>query len=217
MGFNKRNMNEEITYKSIPAMTPTVVHDYLTKIGSEWTGKGVAIELGSWLGATAVPLLTGLITAGYDKPFYAFDRWQANEPEVEKAKRQGVNVYVGEDLLPLFYKNTSKVYDQMKCHKGSISLNLKQYPGDPIEICLFDAPKQDPVFSDAIQALSPHWIPGVTILGLLDYYFYKKRPARREEILVQKRYIEQNAGCFELIADWPDQCSCAFFKVKKIP
>ncbi|MBU0929950.1 MAG: hypothetical protein KJ623_02670, partial [Nanoarchaeota archaeon] len=39
----------------------------------EWTGKGVAIELGSWLGATAVPLLTGLITAGYDKPFYAFN------------------------------------------------------------------------------------------------------------------------------------------------
>ena len=58
----------------IPEMTPPYVHDYLRQLGREWTGQGVAIELGSWLGASAIPLLEGLVEAGYDRPFYCFDK-----------------------------------------------------------------------------------------------------------------------------------------------
>jgi len=67
--------------EQIPAMTPEHVHDYLTKIGAGWTGEGVAVELGSWFGATAFYLLQGLVFAGYNKPFYCYDRWKANKEE----------------------------------------------------------------------------------------------------------------------------------------
>ena len=87
--------NEHEPCEGVPAMTPTVVHDYLARLGEEWSGRGVAVELGSWLGGTAVPLLRGLERAGYDRPFYAYDRWEATEDEVRKAVQQGTKILSG--------------------------------------------------------------------------------------------------------------------------
>jgi hypothetical protein len=205
--------------KTIPAMTPPVVHDYLTELGKQWTGQGVAVELGSWLGATAAALLRGLMKAepAYDRPFYAFDRWKASTGEVVKARSfetissPGI-LYFGQDLLPLFLKNVR--YSRMRTFQGSIQETITQYPGDPIEICLFDAPKHNPLFIQCIRALSPYWIPGVTVLGLLDYYAYRKRP-EKQTLKAPVRLIENNPGCFEKLVEWPDECSCVFFKYVK--
>lgn len=211
-------IKEEIKYKDIPAMTPTVVHRYLREIGSKWTGKGVAVELGSWLGATAVSLLEGLVEAGYDRPFFAYDIWQANEEQVKKAADQGVEIEVGENLLPIFMQNVTKVYPTSKiiANRGFISETIRTYPKYPIEICLFDAPKREPVFSNAVNALKPYWIPDVTVLGLLDYYFYKSKQGEKRELFrAPVRFIEEHENNFEKIAEWPDKCSCVFFKYVK--
>jgi len=206
-----------INRKKIPAMTPSVVHDYLYRLGCNWKGKGTVIELGSWLGATAVPLLKGLMTVGYNKPFYCYESWQAKAEQVIKARNQGTHLVLNQNTLPVFLKNTRSIYINIKAVRGSISNTIKTYKGGAIEICLFDAPKQNPVFNDAINALSPYWIPGVTILGLLDYYFYKSREKGKlkEKFKAPVHFIEQNADCFEKIAEWPDQCSCVFFKYVK--
>ena len=71
-------------------MTPVEVHDYLRELGTQWTGQGVAMELGCWLGASSVPLLEGLVQVGYDKLFWAFDRWIANKQQVREAREVGV-------------------------------------------------------------------------------------------------------------------------------
>lgn len=213
-------MNEKY---NIPAMTPAVVLDYLEKIGREWTGQGVVVELGSWLGATMAALLLGLVdsSVAYDRPVYCFDRWKANEPEAKKALRKGVKLKVGQDLFPLFRKNVQTIYPNVYGFKGSIGRTIEKYPGDPIEVCLFDAPKHNPTFQIAIDTLIPYWIPGVTVVGLLDYYFYRDRKERGgkdwERFLVPVDFVEQNKDCFEKLAEWPGQCQCAFFKyVKKI-
>lgn len=204
------------TVSNIPAMTPKVVHDYLREIGKSWKGQGSAIELGSWLGATAVPLLEGLVEAGYDLPFYAYDIWTANEAQVEKAKNQGLTINVRENLLPIFEENVKSVYLNCKTYQGNIVDTIDSYPGDEIEICLFDAPKRNPVFIKSIRSLIDYWIPGVTILGLLDFYFYKKRNDKmKERFMAPITFMERNKGCFTKIADWPDQCSCAFFRYEK--
>ncbi len=203
-------------YKKVPAMSPTIVHDYLREVGRAWCQQGVAIELGSWLGATAMPLLEGLVEAGYDRPFYAYDRWEANKAEVQKAAIGGVHVHVGQNLLPICKDNLLQIYGNLRMYRGTIPAILKNYPGDPIEICIFDAPKNNPVFSGAIERLSPYWIPGVTVLGLLDYYFYKNRSGeKRSESLAPVRFIESHPNSFTKLAEWPGQTSSVFFRYEK--
>lgn len=201
-----------MTMNTIPAMTPECVHEYLYRLGRQWTGQGAAVELGSWLGASAVPLLRGLKDAGYNKTFYAYDRWRANEAEVEKAMAQGLKIKPAQDLLPIFLENTHAVYGDIKAFKGGIIENLR-WKDEKIEICIFDAPKRNPTFRHAVHELSPYWIPGVTVLGLLDYYFYRDCEGKKKEAcLVQTKFIEYNKGRFTMLAHWPDECQCAFFR-----
>lgn len=197
-------------------MSPVMVQDYLREVGTQWSGQGVAIELGSWLGATAYPLLEGLVQAGYNKPFYAYERWEANQEQVDKAAKQGVQLYARQNLVGLFLENIISVYDNVSVNKGEISETVLEYSAGPIEICILDAPKMNPVFMNVIKALSPYWIPGVTVLGLLDYHFYKWKSGRMaERLLAPVEFMEANKECFTKLIDWPEKTSAAFFKYEK--
>ena len=196
----------------IPAMTPVEVHNYLRFLGSEWSGQGCAVELGSWLGATAVPLLEGLVHKGYDKPFWAFDYWRADHRQVKKAALQGVQLSIGQDIRAIFTHNVKPVYDDVNTIQGGVPRTLSQFTEEPIEFCIFDAPKRNPVFIECMQKLEPHFIPGVTVLGLLDFYSYKKGGEDRKAPV---DFITENPTSFTMIKDWPGICSCAFFKYEK--
>lgn len=200
----------------IPSMTPTVVQDYLREIGRQWTGQGMAMELGCWMGASSVPLLEGLVEAGYNKEYWAFDKWKANATEVQKSRRQGLRIKEHENIQPIFLHNVRKVYPHITAVRGRIPNILKHWRPGPIEMCMFDAPKRNPVFSGAVNKLLPHFIPGVTVFGLLDYYFYKSKPKdEQDEFLAPVRFIRRHEGCFELMAEFPDNGSCVFFKYVK--
>ena len=194
----------------------TRISKELREVGRAWRGQGVAIELGSWLGATAMPLLEGLVGAGYNRPFHAYDRWKARPGEVEKARLKGLVIKGGQNLEPLFLENTKSIYSHIVSHRGEIRKTIGSYPGDPIEICLFDAPKQKFIFNKAIDALSPYWIPGVTVLGLLDYYFYLSKSGRkRGKYLAPVKFIESHQKSFTKLAEWPGQTSGVFFRYEK--
>ena len=216
---NKRNGMTEVKehFSEIPTMTSEPVHRYLTQLGIEWKGLGAAMELGCWLGASSVPLLMGLITAGYDKQFWAFDNWVANEQQVGMAREWGIEIQVGEALMPLYNKNVSKIYYRITTIFGMIPGTLVSYSGDPIEICILDAPKKNPVFINTIRALYKYWIPGVTILGLLDYKFYQRfEGKKREQLEAPARFIEDNKDSFELIREWDNECPVFFKYIKPL-
>lgn len=202
--------------KQIPAMSTKEVHDYLNALGRAWLGKGVAVELGSWFGATATPLLTGLVKANYNLPAYFYDRWQANITEVAKAKRFGVKIKEGQNLLPFFRTNvlTSGIPESLlNFNKGNIWQTLLEWPYGPIEYCIFDAPKRTPIFIRVLKILGPSFIPGVTVLGLLDYTFYLSKTGKKRELFkVQERFINKYHEAFTLIKSWPGDCSCYFFR-----
>jgi hypothetical protein len=208
---------EGIKYNHIPSLTPTCVHDYLRAVGKKWIG-GVAMELGCWLGASAVPLLEGLVQAGYNEPFYAFDRWTANGEQVEVAKKQNYKLKDGQDTLPVFLENTMPVYSFIVPYKGEIMSTLTKFKDRKISICIFDAPKIEPTFSFAAEYLIKYFIPGVTVWGLLDYNFYlKKEGEMREKFKAPVNWMENHKNHFMKLIEWPGQCSCAFFKyIKKI-
>ncbi len=206
--------------KGIPAMSPPEVHDYMRDLGRDWTGQGLAMEVGCWLGATSAALLEGLVEAGYDKPFWAFDRWKANEAEIRKAGEQGVMLKLGQNLQSIYLQNVCKVYPEIKAVRGRIPPTLKTYSGDPIEFCMFDAPKRNPMFVKSIHPLLPYFIPGVTVLGLLDYYFYVRRRDIQEredwkEFLAPVRFMEQYKDHFTMLREFPDNGSCVFFRYEK--
>lgn len=216
----KENIMETANYKGIPAMSPSEVHEYLNEIGRGWTGAGIAMEVGCWHGATSAALLDGLVEAGYDKPYWAFDRWRANPSEVRKAAEQGVSVQLEQDLSPIFHRNVSSIYSNLKQVQGKVPYKFNQYKGEQIEICLFDAPKRNPVFNESIRFCEPFFIPGVTILGLMDYYFYRSRRDIQKnpdwaKFLAPVKFIEAYSEHFTLLREFPNNGSCAFFRYEK--
>jgi len=208
-------------YKGIPAMTPPEVHEYLNEIGCGWTGQGVAMEAGCWLGATSVALLEGLVEAGYDKPYWAFDRWLSNASEVYKAREQGVILSLHQNLKPIFLKNTEAIYKSIFPVQGKIPRVLNLFIEEPIEMCMFDAPKRNPIFHDSIHMLLPHFIPGVTILGLMDYYFYRSRRDIQKngdwaKFLAPVKFIDTYSEHFTMLREFPEKGSCVFFRYEKL-
>jgi len=204
---------------TIPAMSPTSVHTYLEEIGATWSGQGVAVEVGCWLGATSAPLLRGLVKAGYNKPFWAFDKWCANESEVVKSFNQGLSISLGQNLQPLYLSNVQSIYANVRSIRGRVPNTLKFFHRSPVEFCMFDAPKREPVFSAAVKAFVPLFIPGVTVFGLLDYYFYVRRREMGysdwEQFLAPVKFVKKHTDSFTLLREFPEDGSCAFFKYEK--
>ena len=182
----------------IPSQSRSPVLEALRRIGSEWSGQGVAVECGCWLGATSAALVTGLVRAGYRKPLYCYDNWTANEIEVTKAKRYGVALEVGANLEPVFRCNVRPFYRKLRTRRGKIQ--QARWRRKPIEIFLLDAVKREPHFSNTLSVFGPAWIPGVTRVALLDYYYYEKSEGDEREFLrCQERFLEAWPGHFERI------------------
>ncbi len=197
--------------KPIPAMTSTKVHDYLRKLGKEWTGQGIAMELGCWMGASSVPLLEGLVTAGYTLPFFAYDRWVANTQQVDQSR--GI-LYPNDDVMPHYKRNVRRVYNNVRTFKGLMpdTINLN-HPQQKIEICIFDAPKKEPVFTQCMKLLLPWCIPGVTTFGLLDYRFWEDHTdfIKRKMYRAPVNFMDKYGQHFGELAQWDNE-SPVFFK-----
>lgn len=204
----------------IPAMTSEKVHKYLYELGKSWE-LGTAMELGCWLGASSVPLLKGLLEAGYNKTFWAFDRWNANAEQVQKAKNQGVNLYAGQNTEFIYQSNVMSLYNQVRTVRGNLPDTLDNYTlhgahtNNMISICIFDAPKQEPIFSGCMEKLLPYFIPGRTVLGLLDYRFHERHVGiKKKRFAAPVNYMGKHKQNWKLIKMWDDECP-VFFKYVK--
>ncbi len=179
-------------------MSPPALLEALYKQGTRWTGHGVAVECGSWLGATTAALASGLCEAGYRDPFHCFDRWQADRMEVEQASALRFETEVGQNLEPAFRDFVSPFYPYIRTHRGPF--RRATWEGEPIEFFLMGAAKKEPNFGRLLRVFGPSWIPKRTVVGFLDYRYYQtKLPKQRERFRCQERFVERYAGCFERI------------------
>ena len=200
-------MNNVQNVDDIPAMTPPEVHEYLREIGREWSGKGLAVECGCWLGATTAALGQGLADAGYEGDIICFDRWKANGEEVGKAETQGVDLRVNQNLQPVFEAFVRQACPFIGFHAVRGEIRNMQWPNkDKIEIFLLDAVKQDPGFTTVMNTFGPAFVEGATI-GLMDFYYARKIGRRRD----QERWAEKHSENLTLIKEF-DGASCAFFR-----
>ena len=181
----------------IPSMTNAAAHLALDALGQHWTGRGVAVECGCWLGASSAALLRGLVAADYDRPFYAFDRWEANDSEVRKAGAVGVRLAVGEDLMGHWLANVAPVYGKLQpCRCDLAGLTWKH---GPVEVLVMDAAKREPTFSHVMGEFVPHLVDGAWVV-LLDYdYWLRFDGPQADALRCQERWMEGRGRDFRMV------------------
>jgi hypothetical protein len=139
--------------------------------------------------------------------------WKVNDEQVEKAAAQGVKLNLHQNSIDIYLENVNAVYDDVRAVRGEMPGSLKSFVPEEIGILVLDVPKKDPVFIDCMKTLLPYCIPGVTVIGLLDYYFYKRTPTGKTQraMMAPVDFMHENGAHFMHLKDWNGYCSCSFF------
>jgi hypothetical protein len=176
----------------IPRMHSDTAAAILRDLGSRLSDGDTVVEQGVWLGASMQEVIHG--AAGKSITTIGYDRFSASSSEVEKAGNQGVKLTSGQDTLPIVQKNlpSTKLF-KIKDIKDST------YQGGPIALYIDDANKQEDRFLIAMHKFTPWFIPGKTVLALMDYWYFKSFPEdspKRKPMEVQHRYMKDKLSVF---------------------
>ena len=195
---------------AIPSMGTHNVGDYLYDLCRQSTGRGVVIEVGTWLGASAAWMAAGLRESSHPRLMICFDRFVATESEVAKARTAGVMLDAGCDTREIVGANLDPIYSHVALHRCDIRL-CEWDDDNPIEIYADDAAKSNQAFRHVLRTFGPSFIPGVTTVLLHDFNFDRKGHSS-----VQRGIMAGLADHFETVYDaWPASSLVAFRYVKK--
>lgn len=174
-----------------------------------YTGKGVIVDAGTFLGASTVAFAQGLrdnplidISQIPNKPIHGFERAIAGTNLAVHTDKVGLPaVPVGESFEGLLRELIEPVSDLVTLHIGDIL----QYTGDDlhdIEICFLDILKMPEVSRHALRVFVPKMLPGCFIIQ--QDYFFSDLPYIKvfNEALADKlRYLGEvrSSAVFQLI------------------
>ncbi len=178
----------------IPSMGGEEIGAFLREQASKVKPGEAIMELGTFLGAGTIHLARG---AAPGVEVHAFDRFLARAHEIKIAKNFGVELAMNEDTLPRVILNMGKVSNRVTFHK--VLMQDVAWTGAKIALYVDDVNKRGPAFLKALRTFSPFWIPGRTVLVLMDYWFFKKHP-NDEGFRFQHEYMTRNAHKFQQIA-----------------
>ena len=179
----------------IPSLGGLEIGPLLRRSARDAPAGTAIVEVGSWLGAGTAQLALGI----RDRPdrdavrLHAFDRWRATAREVEKALRRGVVLRQGEDTLPRTRQAIDPIGVPVTYHKQDIS--TATWNGGSISLYVDDACKRWPAFYCALLTFGPHWIPGETVVVLMDYNHWRRTGDTGHKC--QKEFMELHDHCFE--------------------
>ena len=157
------------------------------------------VEVGAWLGASTAHLALGTLAGGKNVPIHVFDRWRVNADQVEKARRFGLDLAVGQDSLPLFEHYLAPFGVAVVPHQGEFADT--EWHGGPIGLYVDDGAKDSIAFHRMLTVFAPHWVPGATRLILNDFYFFER--TGKDDHRYQQRVVETFPACFEVVIDRP--------------
>ncbi len=175
------------------------VGETLRDLATEVSGDHSIVEVGAWLGGGTAWLAQGAEQAECGVQVHTFDQFEARPDEVRKASRGQIEMQVGTDTLPLVRDLLAPFGQAITFHKG----DLLQAPWNagPIGLYVDDAAKTPTLFYHVLETFAPHWVPGATVIVLLDYRYWEKMKSWRgkRRLKVQQRVVEQHPQCFEEI------------------
>jgi hypothetical protein len=169
----------------------------LREFAREAPGNTAIVEVGCWLGAGTAQLALGILERENktDIRIHCYDRWEANEAEIEKAARSGLHLQIGENILPHMRRMLQPFGVPIDFHQGDI--RQASWDGTPISVYVDDAAKTPKLFFHALKTFAPSWIPGQTVVILMDYFIWQK--TGNEDHKCQKDFIESHSHSFERI------------------
>ncbi|MEA2338063.1 MAG: hypothetical protein QOE82_2070 [Thermoanaerobaculia bacterium] len=174
-----------------------------------YSGSGVIIDAGSFLGGSTVALADGLRRNprrhrfGDAKPIHSFDRF-----DVEEWTRDTFFPVSKEATFrEQFDRNTAPYTDLIEVHAGDI--REQEWHGGPIEILFIDIAKHWRTCDWVTWQFFPHLIPGRSIVVQQDYLY-------SQFVAWLHVTMEFYADYFEYVCD-TEVNSMAFLYTKKIP
>lgn len=180
--------------EAIPSMAGRKLGPALRRAAREAPSGTAIVEVGSWLGAGTAQLALGIRERERaDVTLHCFDRWQARPTEIAKAARQGLRLAPLEDTLPRVRQALQPFEVPIHYHQGD--LLQARWDGEPISVYVDDAAKELPAFCHSLATFAPSWIPGRTVVMLMDFHQWKK--TGQPEHAFQRHFVEAAGDCFE--------------------
>jgi hypothetical protein len=198
-----------------PSMGGKEIGPFLRRLAREAPSNTAIVEVGSWLGAGTAQLALGVRERGADQSvtIHTYDRWIATKPEIEKALRKAdLQFSAGQDTLRWVMDSLNPFGVNIRFVKGDIT--AVGWPGEPISVYVDDAAKAPTRFFHVLRTFGPSWIPGTTILVLMDFHYWEKTGS--EEHKCQKYFIDAHPDHFEQIEDFRRASNAAFIYRKKL-
>ena len=149
----------------LPGMISGSECRYLYWLSSRLSGKGCAVEVGSWLGRSSLHIAAGLAARG--TALHCFDGFVWAPNDTGKAT---LPLRPGDDFERYFRDNVSPFAERITAHKTKIA--QIEWSGDPIEFLFLDAPKKQPEFAHCLRIFGPALLPECSYIAIQDYLYF---------------------------------------------
>lgn len=171
----------------IPGMVSQEERQYYEYIGRFYSGKGVAIELGPWLGCSTASIINGLTRNPHfaGKRLYVYDDfvWRAAWMNGHVSKNEQLENH--QDFQFLFEKYAKPIAKYLAIEKRKIisfdgNENIPQLTWDrgPIEIMYIDCGRTFEANQAWYNIFAPSFIRGTTLLILQDWQTHSEVPVK---------------------------------------
>ncbi|ASP64368.1 hypothetical protein [Sinorhizobium meliloti] len=201
--------------QEIPEMGGRRIGGFLRDWAKHAPVKTQIVELGTWLGAGTSQMATGLQSRADDHNIriHTFDSFTMSASSAEKARKQGVEFKEGDDTLP-WVREALKPYGPLvEFHKGMLD-EQTMWTGEPISLYVDDATKYPYTFYLCLKKFGPSWIPGKTIVVLMDALIYLKKrdlPAKNiADLRIQHDFITERPDSFTEVEGFKDTSVAAY-------
>ena len=198
-----------------PSMGGKEIGPFLRGLARNAPASTAIVEVGSWLGAGTAQLALGLRERGAEQSvtIHSYDRWIATKPEIEKAaQKANLRFSPNQDTLPWVMQALQPFGVGIKFVKGDIA--VVDWAGGPISVYVDDAAKVPARFFHVLRTFGSWWVPGVTVLVLMDFHYWEKTGS--EDHKCQKYFIDAHPEHFAQIEDFRRASNAAFVYRKKL-
>ena len=180
---------------AIPSMGGARLGPVLRDLARNAPAGASIVEVGSWLGAGTAQLALGVRERQHPQSvtIHSYDLWRANWSNRAKAAVFGMRLSFREDTLPRVRRLLEPFGVPVVFHQGDI--RRAGWDGGPISVYVDDAAKTPALFVRVLQTFGRSWIPGETVVVLMDYEHWRKTGVAAHRC--QQHFIESNRECFE--------------------
>lgn len=201
--------------RPIPEMGGRRIGAFLRKWASDAPANTAIVELGTWLGAGTAEMAMGIATRTdtHNIRVHTFDSFKMSASSAEKARNQGVEFYEGDDTLPWVEAALTRFQPLVEFHKGMLDESTT-WTGEPISLYVDDATKYPYTFYLCLKKFGPSWIPGKTIVVLMDALIYLKKndltSKRIADLRIQHDFVNDRPDSFTPIEGFRDTSVAAY-------